>query len=253
MFSFNINAEIEYISKEALEPFAEKHDIVCDDTFYKLINNFAHIYESNRTYGEDRPNIKRTKRTLKRISSKAEQLINIINNLNKHEKTWLLRAHIEVERKASSPQGLKPDESKTIEINGNPIHMQGTENGGHIFKYLEPDDITAALNTLHMYAQDGLEDLPSGKDGRKNLHGLYMLVKNIRLYLIDTLERTFTYEEHNSEGLTPAYQFSSDLIKLINPSVTPTQIKSQMRKVISEANEANKNPKNSVTFDIKFR
>lgn len=253
MFSFNINAEIEYITKETLGPFAKKHDIVCDDKFYKLINNFAHIYESNRTYGEDRPNIKRTKRTLKKISSKAVQLVDVINNLNKHEKTWLFRAHIEVERKANSPQNLDPDETKTIEIHGNPIHMEGTENGGHIFKHFEPDDLAAALNTLQMYAQDGLKDLPTGKDGRKNLHGLYMLVSNIRLYLIDTLKRNFTYEEYKSEGLTPAYQFSADLIKLINPAVTPAQIKSQMRKVISEANAAKKNPPNSVTFDIKFR
>lgn len=237
MFSFNLNAEIEYISKKALAPIApiaQKYDIECNDEFYKLINNFAHVRIRNKTLIEDRPRMKATKKTLGKVKAQAKKLADTIDGLNEIEKTWLWKGQNEVRNFHKNVPELEEHEQARIEIMGSPIKLEGLKNRGYKSVIMDEEDIRAALNVIQNFAQHGMDGLPKSHDGRKKPHGLRMLILNIQIYWMDTLGRPFTFDEHNSEGLTEAYEFCRDISQALDPSITTAQIKWQMRKIITD-------------------
>lgn len=252
MRPYNFNAEIVYISKEALEPIAQKYDIECDDEFYKLINCYTHICVTNRELFENRPKIKAVINTLGKVTAQAKRLADTIDGLNEIEQIWLWKGQEKVRGYHTPFAELKEQGRAELEIMGSPIYLTGIENDTYIAHYMEIHDLRAALTVIQNFAQHGIEGLPKGQDGRKTQKGMYMLISNLRKYWTETLDRSFTFDEHKGEGITEAYEFCRDISLAFDPNITPTQIKSQMRKVIAEVHEKQKNPPHTFTFNIDF-
>ncbi|MCJ9430756.1 hypothetical protein [Kordiimonas marina] len=229
--SNKLDEDLRYVTRERSDAIALKYEIPDLDALYRRLNSFAEIYFDNRRFGEDTPSRQRTKKALKGVRDTARKLTQKIDGLNDFEDRWLWMAHRDV-RSAPRPDPL-PAEGHTSEsiIHGCKTIYLGTQNGAAIMRW-EIEDLVNAVNAIEQMATHGIEHMPTGRDGRKRKHGLYMLVSNLQILWRDTLGHAFTFDGHKGQGVTQAYHFCVDVVAIIDPSVTGTEIGSQMRKVI---------------------
>jgi len=108
---------------------------------------------------------------------------------------------------------------------------------------LDIDDVIETIKRLNASITHGIEAISKDKKGRKPKSSLAILIYQQQYYWEDTLSRPFTFDEHNGEGITPAYFFCLDAVRIIDPSITSTEIKSQMRKIISETRKDERDKK----------
>lgn len=237
MMFFNDNAEIVYITKNALGLIADKFSIEDLDSFYLRVNGIAYIYSFTKDIFEDGPSIKDTKKSLEKVRKQAEKLADSIDQLNDFETLWLWMAQRDLKTFPITLVRRMKDFQENVfskeEVHGIPVYIQGTKEGGCEVRYMEPDDLCEAITAIQKHVEYGVKKLPKGRDGRKKHHGLYMLISNLEIYWTKDLGREFTFDEVGGKGYTEAFEFCNDIALALNPKVTHTQVQTQMRNVIA--------------------
>ena len=169
------------------------------------------------------------KKKLKRIQGTINKLMDQINDLDEDESFWLWK-------------GLHGYEGfwanlfqRFISTADNSEDEKCAAPDGRInLNKLGRGDVIEIIKRLNSSITHGIETISKEKKGRKPKPSLAILVYFQQCYWEETLSRPFTFDEHNGEGITPAYFFCLEVAQLIDPLITPTEIKSQMRAVISE-------------------
>jgi len=115
---------------------------------------------------------------------------------------------------------------------------------------LDKGDVIEIIKRLNASITHGIENISKDNKGRKPRSSLAILVYKQQEYWEDILSRPFTFDEHNGEGITPAYFFCLDAVQIFDPSIASTEIKSQMRKVIAEKRKDERSKNNEVAATI---
>ena len=212
---FYIRAEIEEI--------AQKHEIDDVDGFERRANGAAHIYMLHKNNFDDRPNAKHVRAALREIRDLAEKLEDRLTRVDDISHTFLWRPQMEVDQLAMQGAQESPY--------GHRITRWPGEADSEIIDYLGQGEIMEGVTILKNFATVALDEIPTGKDGRRTNHGLRIWMSNAYSFWTETLGRPFTSIPHKGEGNTPAAFFCRDCLAAFAPEVTWANINSAMRRV----------------------
>ncbi|MBF0169456.1 MAG: hypothetical protein HQL45_17770 [Alphaproteobacteria bacterium] len=91
-----------------------------------------------------------------------------------------------------------------------------------------------SVEILKERSAEALSRLEKDKGGPRSSEAMRMWVINLRNLWVDVLKRPFTVDHHKGEGITPAFEFCWQAMKIYAPSVNKSALITAMRKVISE-------------------
>ena len=239
------NIERRHPTLEQATAMAENHQIADVQSLHEHLCSVIQWY-----YGADAFNFamstpSTTKKKLKSIQGTINKLLAQIDDLNENESHWFWKALHGYNgffggffQRFTSAIGSYKDEKLVL------------PDGRVNLNKLDKDDVTEIIRRLNESVLHGIKHIPSDGQGRKMKSGLLILTYKQQEYWEDTLSRPFTFDEHNGEGITPAYFFCVDALRIIDPSVKPTEIKSQMRKIISETRKDERSKNSEVAATI---
>lgn len=210
---------------------AKTHNIDDLEEFWDRVNSIADIYYLHLIGEKESLSKKKILLSFEKVKKEVMKLTNTIDSLSEHESKWFWLGQTRFEQYVERINA-DPNSKEEFPSHGTASEYSREKGGGVENHNLRNIDIRNSLSVIKNYAQYGIDYVPDHRSGRKKHHSLFMLILNAQVFWVATLGRNFTFDEHNGEGITESYYFCRDLAEVLNLDVTPTQIKSQMRKVI---------------------
>jgi hypothetical protein len=195
----------------------------------------ATIYFVHKTGRDTRPPTAPARKQLTEIAGLAQKLSAKLAKLDERtrDRLWAPEHYIGIVTEAVG----KTEHGLTIQ-------REDLDDRSYRLFYLERADITEAVSVLGNYARYAAERLPPDKRGAKSSFGLWMWVANAQSFWTKQLARSFTYDRHGSDAISPAFRFCRDALAPQAPDVPLSILGTMMRKAITL--ERRRTGKNSV-------
>jgi len=180
----------------------------------------AKEYRAQRNDIDDRPQPGNVKAALDRLSRKATDLLQELENLDDITARYYREAEHELQTGAMLGQDhaleeigayVRHDESA-------PRHEDGTTE---LASHLTTDDIYVALKLLRLHVERAEAMLPVAKSGPKRSLALQFWVRRLSDFWEKDLGRQLTYDSHEGQGISQAYQFLATLLEKLDPDAVP--------------------------------
>jgi|GEM_PF-6093831 len=222
-------------SQEQTTAIAANHKITDVNGLYQLLGSLASYYARAEAAYEMYTNARSTKRSLEGVQNAAEKLIAKIDQLNEYENTLLWWDLHKPPTKSADRTFFNATFGEMLSKSGSEENVEPEpEDGRAYLSKLDYEDVMAIVTRLQKTAKSSVDNMVASPNGRKGKYVLHELICQLHEYWTQSLSRSFTFDEHEGEGITPAYYFCVDVAQAIDPSVTPTEVNTQMRSVVAE-------------------
>lgn len=203
---------------ESYAPSAELIDRVCrefqiDDgrPRSKLVNSATYAAQAYATYSHNHdagPTKNEQRSAINTVNRNSQKLIRLLETLDDRTSNTLgLAAHEIVHRNTLG------DATELREIGV----MRGSLEDEQGVEYLTIDDVLPALKLLSLVAAETRNRIGTSKHGPRPRLALRHWADVMARYWVKELDRSFTFDTHEGQGVTDSYRFLETMLQAMDP------------------------------------
>jgi hypothetical protein len=216
---------------ERLNHLAEEHDVSAGCDFEEMVRTLffsGAAYLQHRSDFEDSQNWTHRRETYRKLLGLLKEVQAALQKLDNsgEEEFWLpeLSLHKYFATRAGD-----------ISPFGHTLRRIKTGKDTHAMVYLRKSDHLEAIEIMRRYALEAMRRSPLTPASRSSDFILWIWVENIRHFWTNCLGRDFTYSASKRlGGKSAAFLFCRDAIKLLDTSITSSNVSTAVRAVIAD-------------------